>query len=346
MDLSLFDFDLPKSHIAQQPVLPRDAAKLLHVMPQQSLSNHIIANLPQFLKAGDVVVVNNTQVIPARITATHNAKDYLFTLHGFDWANNTAWGLAKGTKKIKLGDALCFGQSITAIAQNKDDQQGLQLKFNQPAADVLDFLENYGHMPLPPYIERDAAGQAADNQHYQTVFASQKGAVAAPTAGLHFTPALMAAIKAAGAQIVEVTLHVGLGTFAPVKTDDITQHPMHTEWAYIAPETVAIINNAKAKGARVLAVGTTALRVLETAALKTGRLEPFMGETNIFIYPGFEFKVVDRLLTNVHLPKSTLLMLVAAFCGLDTIKAAYNHAIKNNYRFYSYGDACLLEKSF
>jgi S-adenosylmethionine:tRNA ribosyltransferase-isomerase len=344
MDLSLFDFDLPKSHIAQQPVLPRDSAKLLHVAPQQGLADYTIANLPQFLNKGDVVVVNNTQVIPARVTATHNAKDYLFTLHGFDWAAGTAWGLAKGTKKIKLGDTLYFGQSITAIVVQKDDQQGLQIRFAQPADEVLDFLEAQGHMPLPPYIERDAQGQAADNQHYQTVFAKEKGAVAAPTAGLHFTPQLMTAIKNMGVEVVEVTLHVGLGTFAPVKTDDITQHPMHTEWAHISAPTVAAIEKAKASGGRVLAVGTTALRVLESAALKTGQLQPFMGETNIFIYPGFEFKVVDRLLTNFHLPKSTLLMLVSAFCGLDTIKTAYNHAIKQNYRFYSYGDACLLER--
>ena len=351
-----FDFDLPNELIASHPLDRRDASRMLVVDDGNIFDKHIHDFL-DYIKPGDVVVFNNSRVIPARFDATKNsppsegAAEALrqqrlvgrveITLHTSvndrDW-----WGLCKKFNKINIGDTLTMDDGTTITVIDKDEESGLLLHFN--CDNVFDVLNNVGKMPLPPYMKRDA--EIADRERYQTVYAEPLGSMAAPTAGLHFTPELMSEIETRGAKIVKITLHVGAGTWMPVKTENLSEHKMHSEWCCITPEQADIINNAK----RVIAVGTTSMRTLESAAMRartantSTRVIPICDNTNIFITPGYKFGAVDVLLTNFHLPKSTLFMLVSAFAGLDEMKSAYAHAVKEKYRFFSYGDCCLLFK--
>ena len=333
-----FDFELPNELIASQPLAQRDASRMLVVGNGGAVSDMHIRDFLDFLHPGDVVVFNNSRVIPARFMADGKHE---ITLHtAVD--ERTWWGLCKKFNKIPDGTILTLdnGAQIRVLAH--DDDSGLKLEFL--CENVFETLDAVGKMPLPPYMKRDA--QDTDRERYQTVYSSPLGSMAAPTAGLHFTNELLDEIRERGAQIVNVTLHVGAGTWLPVKTEDLSQHKMHSEWCCITEEQADIINNAK----RVIAVGTTSMRTLESAAMHNGesskykRVSPFCQNTNIFITPGYKFKVVDVLLTNFHLPKSTLFMLVSAFSGLDEMKCAYKHAIDERYRFFSYGDCCLLFK--
>ncbi len=299
-----------------------------------------VRDLLHFLKPGDVMVFNDTRVIPARLFGRRGDAGIEILLHkqvGGNWQC-----FAKPGKKLKVGNTIEFAPGFSAEVMEKLPDGQVLLTFNQDAAGLRLLLEKHGHMPLPPYIER--ADVAADKECYQTVYAKHEGSVAAPTAGLHFTDELLAAIDAAGVKRAHVTLHVGGGTFLPVKVEDTKDHVMHSEWAQVSEETARMVNEAKSRGSRVIAVGTTALRTLESAADGQGVLRPMERETDIFITPGYQFKIVDMLLTNFHLPKSTLFMLVSAFSGLEKMKTAYKEAVSRNYRFYSYGDACLLYK--
>ncbi len=331
-----FDFELPPELIASHPLERRDASRMLVVNGRKTEDKHI-RDIVSFIKPGDVVVFNNSRVIPARF----EADGHEITLHTAVDDKNW-WGLCKKFNKINIGDVLTMvdGTSIEVI--DKDDESGLLLRFN--CDNVFDLLNKYGKMPLPPYMKREE--ETADRERYQTVYAEPLGSMAAPTAGLHFTDELLNKIENAGAKIVKITLHVGAGTWMPVKTENLNEHKMHSEWCCITPEQAEIINNAK----RVIAVGTTSMRTLESASMQaksngaTGRVQPICQTTDIFITPGYKFGAVDVLLTNFHLPKSTLFMLVSAFAGLDEMKAAYKHAVDEKYRFFSYGDCCLLFK--
>ena len=340
MKVDLFDFDLPEDRIATRPVTPRDAARLLYVA--ETLSDKTVRDLPNLLQPGDVMVFNNTKVIPARLFGRRGEAKVEVTLHkrldGQTWQ-----AFAKPGKKLRVGDIFTIVDGFEAVVADKLDSGEVVLRFDYDDASFYEKLEQYGEMPLPPYMRRGA--DEADDERYQTVYAKEAGAVAAPTAGLHFTPELFDALDDGGIKRVETTLHVGAGTFLPVKVKDTQDHVMHAETIIFTAEQADAINAAKVAGGRIVAVGTTAMRVLETAADKEGVLHPFSGETDIFITPGYRFKAVDALLTNFHLPKSTLFMLVSAFSGLETMQAAYAHAIDKEYRFYSYGDACLLERA-
>jgi len=332
---SLFDFDLPESLIATEPASPRDAARLLII--SDVLQDSFIRDLPQFLKAGDVVVFNDTRVIPARLLGKRGDAKVEILLH--KCRQGQTWQcFAKPAKRLKIGDEIIFAPDFKAQVIEKLASGEVLLKFSED--NFYTKLELYGHMPLPPYIHR--GDNKTDIANYQTVYARHAGSVAAPTAGLHFTQKLLDAIDAMGVTRAHVTLHVGGGTFLPVKAEDTDDHVMHSEYATISPETADAINRARVSGGRVIAVGTTSLRTLESATDKNGVLKDFCGETDIFITPGYKFKIVDMLLTNFHLPRSTLFMLVSAFAGLERMNNAYAHAITNRYRFYSYGDACLL----
>lgn len=337
MKVDLFDFDLPPERIATRPVTPRDAARLLVV--EQGIQDKMVKDLPALLQAGDVMVFNNTRVIPARLFGKRGEAKVEVTLHK-RLGDDTWQAFAKPGKKLKLGDVFVVAGDFTATVAEKLESGEVVLRFDCGGAALFDKLHRYGSMPLPPYMRREADG--TDDEQYQTVFAKEAGAVAAPTAGLHFTPELLAAIDARGIKRVEVTLHVGAGTFLPVKVDDTEAHQMHSEDIVIRPEQAEAINAAKAAGGRIVAVGTTAMRVLESVTSEDGIVQPFVGDTSIFITPGYRFRAVDVLMTNFHLPRSTLFMLVSAFSGLDEMRAAYQHAIDNAYRFYSYGDGCLL----
>ena len=340
-----FDFDLPRELIAQHPVEPRDAARLLVVA--EALVDSRMAALPGFLKPGDLLVVNDTKVIPARLTGRRGAARIEATLHKAEGAD-TWRAFARPAKRLKPGDRIDFSarpeDPFGAEVLDKGEGGEVTLRFDRAGADLMTALGRHGATPLPPYIRRDAGPDPRDLEDYQTVFAAREGAVAAPTAGLHFTEALLAALEARGVDRVAVTLHVGAGTFLPVKSEDPRDHVMHKEYGEISAEAAAAINRTRAAGGRIVAVGTTALRVLESAASEDGRIEGFSGETDLFILPGYRFKAVDLLLTNFHLPRSTLFMLVSAFAGLDRMKAAYAHAVRQSYRFFSYGDACLLTR--
>ena len=333
-----FDFELPNELIASHPLEKRDASRMLVVGDGGAVADKHVRDFLEFLRPGDVVVFNNSRVIPARFMADGKHE---ITLHtAVD--DKTWWGLCKKFNKIPDGAILTLdnGTQIRVVAH--DDDSGLKLEFL--CDNVFETLDAVGKMPLPPYMKR--AAQEFDRDRYQTVYSSPLGSMAAPTAGLHFTDELLNEIRARGAQIVNVTLHVGAGTWLPVKTEDLSQHKMHSEWCCITDAQADIINNAK----RVIAVGTTSLRTLESAAMNTGesgkysRVAPICQSTNIFITPGYKFRAVDVLLTNFHLPKSTLFMLVSAFSGLSEMKAAYKHAVDEKYRFFSYGDCCLLFK--
>ncbi len=352
MKVSLFDFDLPEERIAQHPAEPREAARLLAIKPGVTLSDQTVRDLPSLLNPGDLLVVNDTKVFPARLYGRRindrggNAGiEILMHQHlgGPDWVV-----FAKPARKLNPGDRLEFGTDLAARVSEKTDDGDIRISFDRDGAELREALWKIGTMPLPPYIRRgrdaDPEVTASDRDDYQTLFAAEEGAVAAPTAGLHFTPALMQALEAAGIGVARLTLHVGAGTFLPVKAEDTEDHRMHAEWARLSEETAAQIAETRAKGGKVIAVGTTALRTLESAVGNDGIVRPFEGETRLFITPGFRFRAVDRLMTNFHLPKSTLFMLVSAFSGLETMQAAYAHAIESGYRFYSYGDACLLDR--
>lgn len=342
MKVDLFDFDLPQSCIAQHPASPRDAARML-VVEHDELRDETVLDLADFLEPGDIAVFNDTRVIPARLTGKRGEAGVEATLH--KQAGPDTWrAFARPAKKFQPGDTIRFADGLEAQVTGKGDGGEVTLTFNTADADLMAALEAQGAMPLPPYIKRPKGGQAGDLDDYQTLFADRPGAVAAPTAGLHFTERMLGRLEDKGVKTARVTLHVGAGTFLPVKVDDTAEHKMHSEWGEVSVETAAAINAAKRSGGRVVAVGTTSLRLLESAAGDDGTLHPFMDETDIFITPGYRFKIVDALMTNFHLPRSTLFMLVSAFAGLERMHAAYAHAIESGYRFYSYGDACLLEK--
>ncbi len=334
-----FDFELPNERIADRPVTPREAAKMLVV--DGKCSDYTVGDLPSFLQAGDVLVFNDTKVIPARLRGVRRTANIEVTLHkntGLD----TWHAFAKPAKKLKPGDLIEFADEFSAMVSQKLDGGEVVLAFNVGGPDLMEKLIAHGEIPLPPYISSIRKVDDQDLEDYQTVFAREEGAVAAPTAGLHFTPELLAVIDAKGVKRVATTLHVGAGTFLPVKVDDTDDHKMHAEYGEITKKAAQQINECRAKGGRIVSVGTTSLRLLESAADEQGVVHPFRGETDIFITPGYKFKVVDVLMTNFHLPKSTLFMLVSAFSGMDMMKAAYGHAIENKYRFYSYGDSSLL----
>ena len=340
MKVDDFNFTLSNEHIALRPANPRDSAKMLVVDPQTSINHHKVADLCNFLSAKDILVFNNTRVIPGRLIGKRGDAKIEVTLH--KRLDNQTWlAFAKPAKKCGLGEQLDFDgllATVTAIGEGGERT----LSFLLDSESMTDALESHGIMPLPPYIAAQRAVDEADKQDYQTVYAKEKGAVAAPTAGLHFTENLLKAITDKGVQTAELTLHVGAGTFLPVKVDDTNDHQMHSEWGEISPSIAKQLNAARQAGGRIVAVGTTSLRLLESAADENGTIQPFKGDTDIFITPGYRFKAVDVLMTNFHLPKSTLFMLVSAFCGLKKMQEAYKIAIDNGYRFYSYGDSSLL----
>ena len=343
MRVDLFDFDLPPERIALRPAAPRDQARMLCVAPDR-LSDHRVADLPQLLRAGDCLVFNDTRVIPARLEGVRmrdgNAAQIGATLH--KRLALRAWqAFVRNAKRVRDGERIDFGQGVTAIASAKADDGSMTLSFEGDEP-VETLLARAGTMPLPPYIAGKRPTDARDAEDYQTMFADKDGAVAAPTAALHFTPDLMTALADAGIAHETLTLHVGAGTFLPVKADDTDDHAMHAEWGLIDQATADRLNAVRARGGRVIAVGTTSLRLLESAANAAGMIEAFEGDTAIFITPGYAFRGIDGLMTNFHLPRSTLFMLVSALMGRETMQAAYAYAIDHDYRFYSYGDASLL----
>ena len=333
MRVDLFDFDLPQDLIAQRPASPRDSARLLDVAPH-GLSDLTVRDLPRLLQPGDLLVFNDTRVIPARLFGTRTGGGKVEALLIRELAPDRWRAFARPAKRLRVGNTLRF-KGIDARVAAKEEDGAVELAF---AAPVLPALEEAGAMPLPPYI-RSGVADAQDRADYQTMFARHDGSVAAPTAGLHFTPRLMDALADAGIATTTVTLHVGAGTFQPVRVDDTDQHTMHAEWGEVSEATATAIGSAK----RIVSVGTTALRLLETVA-REGPIRAWSGETDIFITPGFRFRAVDLLLTNFHLPRSTLFMLVSAFAGLKRMQAVYAHAVQERYRFYSYGDCCLLHR--
>ena len=353
MRTDLFDFELPPESIALRPASPRDSARLLVVQGGGALRDAVVSDLPKWLEPGDALVVNDTKVISAQLHGRRIGREtepkieatLIKRLDGSRWQ-----ALVRPAKKLAPGDRIRFGNEgrvcllghldAEVEAKGAEGEVTLSFTFHGPTLDQA--IADLGSPPLPPYIAGKRAPDERDLDDYQTMFAREEGAVAAPTAGLHFTPALEAALNARGVGLHRLTLHVGAGTFLPVKVDDTEGHRMHSEWGSLTPATADALNEVRARGGRVVAVGTTSMRLLESAAREDGTIAPFEGETAIFITPGYRFRAVDILLTNFHLPKSTLFMLVSAFSGLDTMKQAYAHAIEAGYRFYSYGDACLL----
>jgi S-adenosylmethionine:tRNA ribosyltransferase-isomerase len=339
MRVDLFDFDLPSELIALRPAAPRDSARLLHVQGD-ALSDKIVRDLPSLLNPGDCLVFNDTRVIPAQLEGRRGDAKIGATLHKREGLR-TWRAFVKNAKRLKEGDQIIFGGGVTALVGERGADGSLLLHFEgDDPVEVL--LERAGTMPLPPYIAARRGIDDRDQQDYQTMFAREKGAVAAPTAALHFTPELMNALAARGVRHETLTLHVGAGTFLPVKADDTKDHQMHAEWGRIDAATADRLNAVRAGGGRVIAVGTTSLRLLESAAGDDNVIRPFEGDTAIFITPGYRFKAIDGLMTNFHLPKSTLMMLVSALMGLERMLSVYAHAIREKYRFYSYGDSSLL----
>jgi len=358
MKTAEFDFDLPEDRIALRPAEPRDSARLL-VVRDGGLEDRLVRDLPDFLRPGDALVFNDTRVIPARLSGVRErvgpegetlTVEVEATLHHRD-APDVWSAFMKPGKRIKVGDRVRFGAvadgacllgRLDATVEAKGEDGLVTLRFDLSGPFLDEAIREVGVMPLPPYIAAKRAEDDRDRSDYQTMFAQLDGSVAAPTAGLHFTPALMAAIEAKGVSTHAVTLHVGAGTFLPVKADDTADHRMHSEWGEVSAGTAAALNAARAAGGRIVCVGTTSLRLLESATTEDGVVQPFHGDTAIFITPGYRFRAADVLMTNFHLPKSTLFMLVSAFAGLETMKAAYAHAVAESYRFYSYGDGSLL----
>ncbi|HWV13212.1 MAG TPA: tRNA preQ1(34) S-adenosylmethionine ribosyltransferase-isomerase QueA [Sphingobium sp.] len=340
MRVDLFDFQLPPESIALRPASPRDAARLLLVDGDKPLEDRIVRDLPSLLRAGDVLIFNDTRVIPAQLEGRRGQAKIGATLH--KRLGLRQWqAFLRNAKRVREGDQIDFGAGVTAVAGPRDDDGGVTLSFagDEP---VEMLLERAGRMPLPPYIASKRPTDARDRSDYQTMFAREDGAVAAPTAALHFTPDLMAALAEANIASETLTLHVGAGTFLPVKADDTDDHRMHAEWGRIDQATAGRLNAARQAGGRLIAVGTTSLRLLESACGEDGIIRPFADETRIFITPGYRFRAVDGLMTNFHLPRSTLFMLVSALMGRERMQAAYAHAIESGYRFYSYGDSSLL----
>ncbi|MEQ1697654.1 MAG: tRNA preQ1(34) S-adenosylmethionine ribosyltransferase-isomerase QueA [Hyphomicrobiaceae bacterium] len=350
MRVDVFDFELPETSIALRPAVPRDSARLLVVSPP-ALSDRGVRDLPGLLRAGDCLVFNDTRVIPAALDGVR-VRDETTAKVAFNLIKRVdarTWrAFARPAKRLLVDDRVLFGLGpqhtayVTAHVSAKGEAGEVELAFDKSGPDLDAAIAAIGAMPLPPYIALKRPPEASDKSDYQTMFAARDGAVAAPTAALHFTPELLAALTARGVTHQTLTLHVGAGTFLPMKVEDTSLHKMHSEWGEIDAATAAALNAVKARGGRIVAVGTTSLRLLESAAQDDGMIKPFSGDTAIFITPGYRFKAVDALLSNFHLPKSTLFMLVCAFSGLDTMKAAYDQAIATGYRFYSYGDACLL----
>lgn len=360
MNVDLFDFELPEERIALRPVSPRDAARLLVVRPDaaEPFEDRIMRDLASLLQPGDALVLNDTRVIPSRLYGRRwrgeTSARIEIMLHKRESAHR--WlAFARPAKKLALGERIVFdadGASnacelarLDAEVVAKGEGGEVELAFSLTGPLLDEAIARLGELPLPPYIAGNRATDAADAVDYQTLHAREDGAVAAPTAGLHFTEALVAALEARGVSRHFVTLHVGAGTFLPVKAQDTSEHRMHAEWGVVSPETAAALNAVRARGGRIVAVGTTSLRLLESAAQEDGTITPFSGDTAIFITPGYRFRAVDLLLTNFHLPRSTLFMLVSAFCGLDVMRRAYRHAIEGGYRFYSYGDGSLLQRA-
>jgi S-adenosylmethionine:tRNA ribosyltransferase-isomerase len=344
MRLGDFDFELPRELIADHPIEPREAARLLVLPAAGDLRDRHIADLPALLRPGDLIVFNDTKVIPARLVGTRGLATVEVTL-AHDLGAGRWQAYARGARRLRPGDHISFAADFAATVVSKTPEGEVTLSFDCEGAAFSAALVRHGAMPLPPYIKRPRGGDHRDRADYQTIFARKEGAVAAPTAGLHFTPQLLDALNGRGIEMATVTLHVGPGTFLPVKVDDPRQHRMHGEWGVVDAATAARINLVRAAGKRIVAVGTTSLRLLESAADETGIVREFAGETRLFILPGYRFCAIDVLLTNFHLPRSTLMMLVAALAGLERIKMAYAHAISGRYRFFSYGDACLIARA-
>ncbi|WP_297510246.1 tRNA preQ1(34) S-adenosylmethionine ribosyltransferase-isomerase QueA [uncultured Caulobacter sp.] len=362
MRLSDFDFDLPEDRIALRPAEPRDAARLLVVRPGQGLADHVVRELPDFLRPGDALVFNDTRVIPARLSGLREGRvtggadgtpvAVEATLHRR--VSPSRWSaFMRPGKRLKVGDRVafgarddraCAGERLDATIAEKHEGGEVLLAFDLSGPDLDIAIARHGDMPLPPYIAAKRGEDERDRADYQTVYAREDGSVAAPTAGLHFTPELLERLKARGVSLHFVTLHVGAGTFLPVKTDDVSEHRMHAEYGQVTEAVAGALNAARAAGGRIVCVGTTSLRLLESATGEDGVVRPFADETAIFITPGYRFRAADVLMTNFHLPKSTLFMLVSAFAGRETMRAAYAHAIQHGYRFYSYGDSSLLFK--
>ncbi|WP_420143137.1 tRNA preQ1(34) S-adenosylmethionine ribosyltransferase-isomerase QueA [Sphingobium sp.] len=340
MRVDLFNFDLPPENIALRPASPRDSARMLMVPGSGAMQDRVVRDLPSMLRAGDVLVFNDTKVIPAQLEGMRGEARIGATLHKRQGLRQ--WqAFLRNAKRVRAGDRIDFGAGVTAIAGPRDDDGGVTLDFEGDEPVEL-LLERAGRMPLPPYIASKRPTDERDRSDYQTMFARENGAVAAPTAALHFTPDLMAAVAEAGIATETLTLHVGAGTFLPVKADDTDDHRMHAEWGRIDAATADRLNAARAAGGRLIAVGTTSLRLLESAAGEDDIIRPFADETRIFITPGYRFRAVDGLMTNFHLPKSTLFMLVSALMGTERMQQVYAHAIETGYRFYSYGDSSLL----
>ena len=354
MRLADFDFELPAARIALRPAAPRDAARLLVVTPREPLADRVVRDLPELLRPGDALVFNDTRVIPARLRGLRLRDDHAVaveaTLHRR--LSPSRWtAFAKPGRRLACGDRIRFGEptdracllaALDATVAEKGEGGEVTLAFDLSGPDLDLAIAERGAMPLPPYIASRRVEDEQDLTDYQTIYAREDGSVAAPTAGLHFTPELMEALDRRGVERFFVTLHVGAGTFLPVKTEDVAQHRMHAEAGEVSAEAAAALNSVRARGGRIVAVGTTALRLLESAADAGGEIKAFAGETSIFITPGYRFRTAEGLVSNFHLPKSTLFMLVCAFAGLETMRAAYAHAIETGYRFYSYGDASLI----
>jgi len=347
-----FDFDLPPELIAQRPASPRQNAKLLDARAQ--LIDKVVDNIADLLLPSDLMVFNNTRVIPAlligkrcrSISEDNNLTERKIAITLHKQVNTSTWfAYAKPSRRLKIGDTIKFSEDFCSKVIEKHKMGEILIEFNLSGINFFSALKRYGNPPLPPYIKRSRLPDINDLKDYQTIFAKADGAVAAPTAGLHFTSEIMSKLAKRGIATAPLTLHVGAGTFLPVKVENITDHKMHEEFGELPVETAEAVNETHRQGGRVLAVGTTSLRLLESAVNKYGLVKPFIGNTDIFITPGYRFHAVDLLLTNFHLPRSTLYMLVCAFAGENFIRSAYNHAIKNRYRFYSYGDAMLLKKT-
>ena len=339
MRVDLFDFELPQERIALRPARPRDSARLV-LVEGDAISDHQVLDLPRLLRPGDVLVFNDTKVIPAQLEGKRDNASIGATLHKREGPRE--WqAFLRNAKRARVGDTINFGEGVHASVVDKLDDGSALLQFHGDEPVEL-LLERAGRMPLPPYIASKRPADAEDRADYQTMFAREEGAVAAPTAALHFTPRLLEALDARGIARETLTLHVGAGTFLPVKADDTSGHKMHAEWGRIDEPTADRLNSVRESGGRLIAVGTTSLRLLESAAGEDGVIRPFEGDTAIFITPGYRFKAIDGLITNFHLPRSTLFMLVSALMGLEVMKTAYAHAIEAGYRFYSYGDASLL----
>lgn len=355
MHVAAFDFDLPESLIALRPAQPRDSARLLVVRPGHPLEDRTVADLPKLLSPDDVLVLNDTKVIPAAFNGVRapraaspleRPQALLGPKVGINLHKrvgpNTWLAFAKGAKKLEAGDRLTLNGEIACLVAEKHSDGEVLLAFELEDGELDDAIARHGTMPLPPYIAAKRKPDERDRSDYQTMMAEKDGSVAAPTAGLHFTPSLFAALDRVGVARETVTLHVGAGTFLPMKTDDTDAHVMHAEWGRLEPDAARRLNAARVAGGRIVPVGTTSLRLLESASGEDGRIHPFADETSIFIQPGYRFRAAGGLLTNFHLPRSTLFMLVCAMAGIETMRAAYAHAIRERYRFYSYGDACLI----